>query len=64
MANQHLATAHNYGVKKALEECGYKTAEDVAKDVQELGLTPQEQPKTAAPSTENAFVALKNKPGR
>ena len=38
LMNSHLNTAHQYGVNKALEECGYKTAEEVVKEASELGL--------------------------
>ena len=29
--NTHLKTAHEYGVKKALETCGYASIEDLQK---------------------------------
>ena len=44
--SNHLKTAHEYGVQKALEHVGYKTAEEVRKDAEALGLI--EAPKTAA----------------
>ena len=47
MAN-HLDTAHNYGVQKALEAAGYKSAEDVQRDAEAIGLVPPT--KTAAPA--------------
>lgn len=46
MSNTHLKTAHEYGVQKALEQVGYKSAEEVRKDAEALGLI--EAPKTAA----------------
>jgi hypothetical protein len=45
MAN-HLQTAREWGSQQALERAGYKAAEDVIKQAQELGLV--EPPKTAA----------------
>ncbi len=44
--SNHLKTAHEWGVQQALERVGYKTAEDVRKEAEELGLV--EAPKTAA----------------
>ena len=46
MANTHLKTAHEWGVKQALEQAGYKSIDDVQKEAAALGLI--EQPKTAA----------------
>lgn len=46
MANQHLKTAHDYGVQKALESVGYKSTDEVIKEAQALGLI--EAPKTAS----------------
>jgi len=46
MSNSHLRTAHDYGVQKALEQVGYKTAEEVQREAEALGLI--EVPKTAA----------------
>jgi hypothetical protein len=46
MANPHLKTAHDYGVQKALEAVGYKSADEVIKEAQALGII--EPPKTAA----------------
>lgn len=59
MANTHLKTAHDYGVQKALEKCGYASVEDVKKEAAALGLL--EQPKTAAApgSMDALFQALK-----
>jgi hypothetical protein len=34
----HLRTAHEYGVQKALEERGYKTAAEVLEEAKALGL--------------------------
>lgn len=44
--SNHLRTAHDYGVQKALEQAGYKTAEEVQRDAEALGLI--EAPKTAS----------------
>jgi hypothetical protein len=46
MSNTHLKTAHDYGVKKALEAVGYTSTDEVIKEAQALGLV--EAPKTAA----------------
>jgi hypothetical protein len=46
MSNNHLKTAHEYGIQKALEAVGYKSAEEVRRDAEALGLI--EAPKTAA----------------
>ena len=46
MSNSHLRTAHDYGVQKALEQVGYKTAEEVQREAEALGLI--EAPKTAS----------------
>jgi hypothetical protein len=61
--NSHLKTAHQYGVDKALEECGYKSAEEVAKEANELGLFEEaqtEQTKTAEPQG-GVFDVLRRK---
>jgi len=44
--SNHLKTAHDFGVQTALERAGYKTAEEVHRDAEALGLI--ERPKTAA----------------
>jgi hypothetical protein len=44
--SNHLKTAHDYGVQKALENVGYKSAEEVRQEAEALGLI--EKPKTAA----------------
>lgn len=44
--SNHLKTAHEYGAQKALESVGYKSAEEVRKDAEALGLI--EASKTAA----------------
>jgi hypothetical protein len=49
MSNTHLKTAHDYGVARALESAGYKTAEEVVKEAEALGLI-QTQHKTALDS--------------
>lgn len=51
MTNSHLKTAHDYGVKKALEAVGYKSADEVIKEAQALGLGATEAPKTASAGT-------------
>lgn len=49
--NSHLKTAHDYGVKKALEQCGYSSVEEVQKEAAAIGInlepekTAQEQPR-------------------
>jgi hypothetical protein len=48
-----LKTAHDFGVQKALETVGYKTAEEVHRDAAALGLI--EQPKTAASTLDRLF---------
>jgi len=54
MAN-HLKTAHDYGVQKALEQHGYKTAEEVLEEAKNLGLV--DQPKTASDNSLDALFA-------
>lgn len=44
--SNHLKTAHDFGVQKALEAVGYKSAEEVRQEAEALGLI--EKPKTAA----------------
>ncbi len=62
MSNTHLQTAHEYGVKQALQKCGYASIDDVQRDVADLGLA--EPQKTASDATvENVFAALKAKLG-
>jgi hypothetical protein len=39
--SNHLKTAHAWGVQKALESAGYKSAEDVQREVEALGLQPK-----------------------
>jgi hypothetical protein len=46
MSNSHLKFAHDYGVQRALEQVGYKTAEEVMHEAETLGLI--EAPKTAS----------------
>lgn len=50
MANTHLQTAHDYGVKMALEKVGYASADEVIKEAQALGLI--EAPKQTSPLDE------------
>jgi hypothetical protein len=47
MANTHLQTAHDYGVKKALETVGYTSTEEVIKEAQALGLVNAPKPEAA-----------------
>jgi len=55
--SNHLKTAHEYGVQKALENVGYKSAEEVRRDAEALGIL--EQPtKTASTSLDDLFRAL------
>lgn len=66
MSKSHLQTAHEYGVKKALEKHGFASIEDVQKEAEELGLfeQPKEQPKTANDKNLDAvFESLKTKLG-
>ncbi len=42
----HLKTAHDWGMQQALERAGYKSAEEVRKDAEALGLIESPQ-KTA-----------------
>lgn len=56
--SNHLKTAHEYGVQKALETVGYKTAEEVQRDAEALGLI-QAPPKTAATTLDSLFRAKK-----
>jgi hypothetical protein len=65
MAKTHLQTAHEYGVKKALEKCGYASIEEVQKDIEELGLnqTPAPQKTAADAGLDNVFASLKAKLG-
>jgi hypothetical protein len=53
MSNSHLKFAHDYGVQKALEQVGYKSAEEVQREAEALGLI--EAPKTAASSLDRLF---------
>jgi hypothetical protein len=65
MAKTHLQTAHEYGVKQALEKCGYASIEDVQRDVAALGLDrPAAPQKTASDiAVANVFASLKAKLG-
>lgn len=51
--SNHLKTAHEWGVQQALAKVGYKTAEDVRKEAEELGIL--EQPKPAANAMADLF---------
>jgi len=46
MSQNHLKTAREWGMQQALERVGYKSAEEVRKDAEALGLIEPE--KTAA----------------
>ncbi len=60
--NSHLRTAHQYGVTKALEKCGYASLDEVTKEAAALGLTEAPAPKTAADSAlGDVFKVLKAK---
>ena len=50
--SNHLKTAKEWGAQQALERVGYKSADEVIKEAQELGLV--EAPKTA----ENPLAGL------
>jgi hypothetical protein len=59
--NSHIKTAHQYGVNKALEECGYASTDEVNKEAAELGLLEApEQTKTAEPQG-GVFDVLRQK---
>lgn len=61
--NTHLKTAHDHGIKKALEKCGYASIEDVNKDIQELGIL-EDPAKTASETGVDAVMSsLKAKLG-
>ena len=57
MSNNHLRTAHEYGVQKALENVGYKSAEEVRRDAEALGIVPPPQ-KTAETALDGLFRSL------
>lgn len=65
MAKTHLQTAHEWGVKQALQELGYGSVEEVNKQAAELGLAAEPQ-KTAAPmdTTEAVLAELTKKLGK
>jgi hypothetical protein len=52
----HLKTAHEWGVQQALERAGYKSAADVQREAEELGII--EAPKTAAVAPNSPLAAL------
>jgi hypothetical protein len=64
MSKTHLQTAHEYGVKQALQQLGYSSVDEVHKQAAELGLV--EEQKTAAPqdSTAAVFAELSKKLGK
>lgn len=50
MANSHIKTAFDMGVREALKELGYSSSEEVQKHAEELGLVEApKQEKIAAP---------------
>ena len=49
----HLKTAREYGVQKALEAVGYRSADELTKEAEAIGLV--EAPKTA---TQNVLESL------
>jgi hypothetical protein len=51
----HLKTAHEYGVQKALENVGYKSAAEVQRDAEALGLI---QPQKTANVLDGLFRTL------
>jgi len=65
MSKTHLQVAHEYGVKKALEKCGYVSPEAVAEDVKALGLEQKSAEKAAADtrSLDTVMSSLKAKLG-
>lgn len=65
MSRTHLQTAHEWGVKQALQQLGYASIEEVHKQAAELGLTTEPQ-KTAAPvdTTDAVLAELTQKLGR
>jgi hypothetical protein len=63
MSKTHLQTAHEYGVKQALQQLGYGSIEEVEKQAADLGLVAEEQ-KTAAPASSDIFAELAKKLGK
>ncbi len=60
--NTHLRTAHQFGVTKALEKCGYASLDEVTREAAALGLTEAPPSKTAADtSLGDVFALLKAK---
>lgn len=54
MSKSHLKTAHEWGVKQALEQAGYASAEEVVKEAAALGIIEQPQTPTPTPDTKIA----------
>ncbi len=54
--SNHLKSAHEYGVQKALENVGYKSAEEVRRDAEALGLI---QPEKTASNLDDLFRSLR-----
>jgi hypothetical protein len=61
--NTHLRTAHQYGVTKALEKCGYASLDEVTKEAAALGLVdaPAQAKTAAASSLGDVFKLLRAK---
>lgn len=66
MAKTHLDTAYDAGVQAALETEGYKSASDLERDAQELGILQQgaPTPEKVATSDADAIAELKSKLGK
>lgn len=66
MPKTHLDTAYDAGVQAAIEAEGYKSAADLEKDAQELGILQQgaPTPEKVASSDANAIAELKSKLGK
>jgi hypothetical protein len=66
MSKTHLQTAHEYGVKQALQQLGYASVDEVQKQAAELGLVEEDQQKTAAPQdvTASIFAELSRNLGK
>jgi hypothetical protein len=63
MSKTHLQTAHEYGVKQALQQLGYGSIAEVEKQAAELGLL-EAPAKTAAPNESAVFAELAQKLGK
>lgn len=56
--SNHLKTAREWGAQKALESVGYKSAEEVIKEAQALGLVEAPKQEPAGP-LDGLFQSLK-----